>query len=35
MQDAIRDEYLQIKSSLEQENAQIGRQIGLLDQKIG
>lgn len=35
IQDAQRDEYLKIKSQIEQDNAQIGRQIGLVDQKIG
>ena len=35
IQDAQRDEYLKIKSQLEQDNAQIGRQIGLVEQKLG
>ncbi len=30
-QDAIRDEYLRIKSGIEADNAQIGRQITLMD----
>lgn len=30
----MRDEFLKIKSQLEADNAQIGRQISLLDQKI-
>ena len=33
-QDSIRDEYLRIKSQVEQDNAQIGRQMGLVDQKV-
>ncbi|CDW87992.1 structural maintenance of chromosomes 1 [Stylonychia lemnae] len=34
MQDSIRDEYLTIKSKIESENAQIGRQMALIEQKI-
>eukprot|EP00347_Sterkiella_histriomuscorum_P000387 403376057 len=33
-QDALRDEYLTIKSRLESENAQIGRQMTMIEQKI-
>ena len=31
MMDEVRDEYLRIKSMVEQDNAQIGRQMGLLE----